>query len=100
MDADAVAWFTENGGGTRENGDYFRHPARARRLSRPVGDLPRVRGRDPSWGLCWSGSVFTCEECAWPGVSVGSSAAQVEWRDGGKVRAVVRGQGPPVGSGA
>ena len=47
MDADAVAWFEENGGGTRENGDHFR-----RTLLAPGGSLDPMdtyrtfRGRD------------------------------------------------------
>ena len=51
MDADAVAWFTENGGGTRENGDYFR-----RTLLAPGGSVDPLetyrafRGRDPELG--------------------------------------------------
>ena len=48
MDADAVAWFEENGGGTRENGDHFR-----RTLLAPGGSVDALdtyrsfRGRDP-----------------------------------------------------
>ena len=48
MDADAVAWFDENGGGTRANGDHFR-----RTLLAPGGSLEPMdtyrsfRGRDP-----------------------------------------------------
>ena len=48
MDADAVAWFEENGGGTRANGDHFR-----RTLLAPGGSLDAMttyrgfRGRDP-----------------------------------------------------
>ena len=48
MDADAVAWFEENGGGTRENGDHFR-----RNLLAPGGSVDPIdtyrsfRGRDP-----------------------------------------------------
>ncbi len=48
MDADAVAWFEEQGGGTRENGDHFR-----RTLLAPGGSLEPMetyrsfRGRDP-----------------------------------------------------
>ena len=48
MDADAVAWFDENGGGTRENGEHFR-----RTLLAPGGSLEAMetyrafRGRDP-----------------------------------------------------
>ena len=49
--ADAVAWFEENGGGTRENGDWFR-----RTLLAPGGSVDaletyrRFRGRDPQVG--------------------------------------------------
>ena len=51
MDADAVAWFEANGGGTRENGDWFR-----RTLLAPGGSVDaletyrRFRGRDPEVG--------------------------------------------------
>ena len=51
MDADAVAWFEENGGGTRENGDHFR-----RTLLAPGGSVDPLetyrsfRGRDPEVG--------------------------------------------------
>jgi len=51
MDADAVAWFDESGGGTRENGDYFR-----RTLLAPGGSVDPLetyrafRGRDPEVG--------------------------------------------------
>ena len=51
MDADAVAWFEEHGGGTRENGDWFR-----RTLLAPGGSVDametyrRFRGRDPEVG--------------------------------------------------
>ena len=51
MDADAVAWFEENGGGTRENGDHFR-----RTLLGPGGSVDAMetyrsfRGRDPEVG--------------------------------------------------
>ncbi len=51
MDADAVAWFDENGGGTRENGDHFR-----RTLLAPGGSVDPLetyrsfRGRDPEVG--------------------------------------------------
>ncbi|WP_052462284.1 M3 family metallopeptidase [Nigerium massiliense] len=51
MDADAVAWFTENGGGTRENGDYFRRTLLAPGGSVDVMDTWRnFRGRDPEIG--------------------------------------------------
>ncbi len=48
MDADAVAWFDSHGGGTRENGDWFRT-----RLLAPGGSVDPTqtyrsfRGRDP-----------------------------------------------------
>lgn len=48
MDADAVAWFEANGGGSRENGDFFR-----RTLLAPGGSVDpmityrRFLGRDP-----------------------------------------------------
>ncbi|MDN5569806.1 MAG: M3 family metallopeptidase [Propionibacteriaceae bacterium] len=48
MDADAVAWFDAHGGGTRENGDWFRS-----RLLAPGGSVDPLetyrsfRGRDP-----------------------------------------------------
>lgn len=48
MDADAVAWFDESGGGTRENGEHFR-----RTLLAPGGSVDAMqtyrtfRGRDP-----------------------------------------------------
>ena len=51
MDADAVAWFTENGGGTRANGDHFRAT-----LLAPGGSVDAMatyrtfRGRDPEVG--------------------------------------------------
>ena len=51
MDADAVAWFEANGGGTGENGDFFR-----RTLLAPGGSVDametyrRFRGRDPEVG--------------------------------------------------
>lgn len=51
MDADAVAWFEANGGGTRENGERFR-----RTLLAPGGSVDaletyrRFRGRDPEVG--------------------------------------------------
>ena len=51
MDADAVAWFDEHGGGTRENGDWFRT-----RLLAPGGSVDPIetyrsfRGRDPEVG--------------------------------------------------
>ena len=51
MDADAVAWFDENGGGTRDNGEHFR-----RTLLAPGGSVDpmetwrRFRGRDPEVG--------------------------------------------------
>jgi len=51
MDADAVAWFDEHGGGTRGNGDWFR-----RTLLAPGGSVDPIRtyrafrGRDPELG--------------------------------------------------
>lgn len=51
MDADAVAWFDEHGGGTRDNGDHFR-----RTLLAPGGSVDAMatyrtfRGRDPEVG--------------------------------------------------
>lgn len=51
MDADAVAWFDEHGGGSRENGDHFR-----RTLLAPGGSVDPLetyrsfRGRDPEVG--------------------------------------------------
>lgn len=51
MDADAVAWFDEHGGGTRANGEHFR-----RTLLAPGGSVDpmetwrRFRGRDPEVG--------------------------------------------------
>ena len=51
MDADAVAWFSERGGATRENGDWFRET-----LLAPGGSVDametyrRFRGRDPEVG--------------------------------------------------
>lgn len=51
MDADAVAWFEEHGGATRDNGDWFR-----RTLLAPGGSVDaletyrRFRGRDPQVG--------------------------------------------------
>ncbi|QIK72082.1 M3 family metallopeptidase [Propioniciclava coleopterorum] len=51
MDADAVAWFDEVGGGTRANGDHFR-----RTLLAPGGSVDPLetyrsfRGRDPEVG--------------------------------------------------
>ncbi|MDO5534535.1 MAG: M3 family metallopeptidase [Propionibacteriaceae bacterium] len=48
MDADAVAWFEENGGGTRANGDHFRRTLLAPGASVDVMDTYRsFRGRDP-----------------------------------------------------
>lgn len=48
MDADAVAWFEENGGATRENGELFRRNVLARGGSVNVMDTWRsFRGRDP-----------------------------------------------------
>ncbi len=51
MDADAVAWFDERGGGTRENGEHFR-----RALLAPGGSVDAMatwrnfRGRNPEIG--------------------------------------------------
>ena len=51
MDADAVAWFDANGGGTRANGDHFR-----RTLLAPGGSVDVMStwrtfiGRDPELG--------------------------------------------------
>ncbi len=51
MDADAVAWFDENGGGTRANGDRFRAELLAPGGSvDPVETYRRFRGRDPEVG--------------------------------------------------
>lgn len=48
MDADAVAWFDERGGGTRENGDLFRETVLAPGGSvDPIETFRRFRGRDP-----------------------------------------------------
>ena len=48
MDADAVAWFSENGGGTRENGDHFRRTLLAPGGSvDPLESYRTFRGRDP-----------------------------------------------------
>ena len=60
MDADAVAWFEENGGGTRENGDWFR-----RTLLAPGGSVDALetyrtfRGRDPEVGPLLKRKGFT-----------------------------------------
>ena len=51
MDADAVAWFDENGGGTRANGDRFRRTLLAPGGSvDPLETYRRFRGRDPRVG--------------------------------------------------
>ena len=51
MDADAVAWFSEHGGGTRENGDWFRRTLLAPGGSVDAMDTYRAfRGRDPEIG--------------------------------------------------
>lgn len=48
MDADAVAWFDEHGGGTRENGDWFRRTLLAPGGSvDPIDTYRAFRGRDP-----------------------------------------------------
>lgn len=48
MDADAVAWFDEHGGGTRENGDHFRRTLLAPGGSvDPLETYKTFRGRDP-----------------------------------------------------
>ena len=48
MDADAVAWFDEHGGGTRENGDWFRRTLLAPGGSvDPIDTYRSFRGRDP-----------------------------------------------------
>ncbi|WKZ66841.1 MAG: M3 family metallopeptidase [Flavobacteriales bacterium] len=49
MDADAYAWFTENGGMTRANGDRFRRTVLSQGGSKPEAELYRdLTGRDPS----------------------------------------------------
>lgn len=48
MDADAYAWFTENGGMTRTNGDRFRAAVLSQGGSKPEAQLYRdLTGRDP-----------------------------------------------------
>ncbi len=48
MDADTVEWFKENGGMTRENGDYFRQTLLSRGGSEDAMTLFRnFRGREP-----------------------------------------------------
>ena len=48
MDADAYAWFTENGGMTRANGDKFRATILSQGGSKPEAELYRdLTGRDP-----------------------------------------------------
>ncbi|NGP53032.1 M3 family metallopeptidase [Thioalkalivibrio sp. XN8] len=48
LDADAVAWFKENGGMTRENGEHFRASLLARGGSKDAMELYRdFAGRDP-----------------------------------------------------
>ncbi|MGO1518120.1 MAG: M3 family metallopeptidase [Arthrobacter sp.] len=47
LDADTVEWFTENGGGTRANGDRFRHELLARGNTRdPLASYEIFRGRE------------------------------------------------------
>lgn len=49
MDADAFAWFKENGGMTRANGDKFRRTLLSMGGSKPEAELYRdLTGRDPS----------------------------------------------------
>lgn len=49
MDADAYAWFNENGGMTRANGDKFRTAILSQGGSKPEAQLYRdLTGRDPS----------------------------------------------------
>ena len=49
LDDDAYAWFKEHGGLTRANGQRFRDMILSRGGTRGRGgDVPRVRGRDPS----------------------------------------------------
>lgn len=49
LDAESVQWFKENGGLTRENGDYFRKTLLSQGGSRPAMELFRdFRGREPS----------------------------------------------------
>lgn len=51
MDADAVAWFEANGGGTRANGDWFRRTLLAPGASvDPSATYRAFRGRDPEVG--------------------------------------------------
>ncbi len=51
MDADAVAWFEERGGGSRSNGEYFRRTLLAPGGSvDPTETFRRFRGRDPQVG--------------------------------------------------
>lgn len=51
MDADAVAWFDERGGGSRANGDHFRSSLLAPGGSvDPTLTYRRFRGRDPEVG--------------------------------------------------
>ncbi len=48
LDADTVEWFTDNGGLTRENGDWFRRELLARGGSiDPLEAFRTFRGRDP-----------------------------------------------------
>lgn len=48
LDADTVQWFTENGGLTRENGDYFRRTLLSKGGSvDPMAAFRSFRGRDP-----------------------------------------------------
>ncbi len=48
LDADAVEWFRENGGLTRENGDHFRRTLLSRGGSRdPMQQFRDLTGRDP-----------------------------------------------------
>ncbi|MGP5228943.1 M3 family metallopeptidase [Arthrobacter rhombi] len=47
LDADTVEWFTENGGGTRANGDRFRNELLARGNTRdPLESYTAFRGRE------------------------------------------------------
>ena len=49
LDADSVEWFKQNGGLTRENGDWFRKTLLSRGGSAEAMDLFRAfRGREPT----------------------------------------------------
>jgi len=49
LDQDAFAWFTENGGLTRANGQRFRDMILSRGGTMEAGEMYRAfRGRDPS----------------------------------------------------